>query len=121
MCSAVSAASRGDNAKRDCLSPAELRIAQSHCVPLTSVASMRITLLVSSLVFTLFGTLAAAGPERFDGRLVHEADGTPVAGAMVSIVGASGSVRTDEDGRFDWVPAPAVPFQLIIVLSGGQV
>ena len=32
-----------------------------------------------------------------------------------------GSARTDKDGRFTWAPAPQAPFQMIVVLSGGQV
>jgi hemoglobin/transferrin/lactoferrin receptor protein len=33
----------------------------------------------------------------------------------------TGSARTDEDGRFSWTPVPQVPFQIIVVLSGGAV
>jgi hemoglobin/transferrin/lactoferrin receptor protein len=58
---------------------------------------------------------------RFEGRLVQEGSGAPVADASVSIVGITGSVRTDKDGRFTWAPAPQTPFQAIVVLSGGQV
>ena len=65
--------------------------------------------------------VAAQTTSRFDGRLVQEGTGTPVAGASVSIVGMSGSVRTDADGRFSWAPAPQVPFQIIVVVAGGQV
>jgi outer membrane receptor protein involved in Fe transport len=80
-----------------------------------------LTLVRSVLLVTLFGTVAAAQSGRFEGRLVGETDGMPVAGASVSIVGVSGSTRTDKDGRFTWAPAPPLPFQLIVVLSGGQV
>ena len=66
-------------------------------------------------------TVAAQGTTRFEGRIVQETTKNPVAGASVSIVGASGSVRTDADGRFTWVPALPVPFQVIVVLPGGQV
>src|SRR5687767_6424353 len=62
-----------------------------------------------------------AAAQSFEGRLVHETSGDPVAGASVSIVGASGTARTDADGRFTWTPAPSVPFQLIVILAGGQV
>ncbi len=83
---------------------------------------MRALLLSSALVATLFVPAAAAQTSsRFDGRLVEERTGAPVAGASVSIVGMSGSARTDTDGRFTWAPAPQVPFQVIVVLSGGQV
>ena len=83
---------------------------------------MRVLLLSSALAATLFVPTAAAQTSgRFDGRLVEERTGAPVAGASVSIVGMSGSARTDTDGRFTWTPAPPVPFQLIVVLAGGQV
>ena len=79
-------------------------------------------LLSSALVVALFVPAAAAQTSsRFEGRLVQEGTGAPVAGASVSIVGVSGSARTDNDGRFTWAPAPPVPFQIIVVLSGGQV
>ena len=79
-------------------------------------------LLSSALMVALFVPAAPAQtPSRFEGRLVQEGTGAPVAGASVSIVGMSGSARTDNDGRFTWAPAPQVPFQVIVVLSGGQV
>jgi hemoglobin/transferrin/lactoferrin receptor protein len=79
-------------------------------------------LLTSALVVALFVPAAAAQTSsRFDGVLVQESTGAPVAGALVSIVGMSGSVRTDNDGRFTWSPAPQVPFQVIVILAGGQV
>lgn len=64
---------------------------------------------------------ASQPPTRFQGRVVSDAGGTPVAGATVSIVGVNGSAQTDKEGRFDWAPAPAVPFQVIVVLPGGIV
>jgi outer membrane receptor protein involved in Fe transport len=83
---------------------------------------MRSRLLWSAWLVTLFvQTAVAQTPGRFDGRLVQEGTGTPVAGASVSIVGVSGSARTDSDGRFTWAPAPSPPFQIIVVLSSGQV
>jgi hemoglobin/transferrin/lactoferrin receptor protein len=39
----------------------------------------------------------------------------------VSIAGLPGSARTDAEGRFTWAPAPALPFQIIVILPGGQV
>jgi outer membrane receptor protein involved in Fe transport len=65
-------------------------------------------------------TAAAAAQSRFQGRLVSDT-GAPLAGATVSVAGAAGSTRTDSEGRFTWAPPPRVPFQLIVVLSGGQV
>ncbi len=47
-------------------------------------------------------------------------DGRPAAGAILSISGQTGSVRTDAQGRFEWKPDPPVPFDLLVVLSGGQ-
>jgi outer membrane receptor protein involved in Fe transport len=83
---------------------------------------MRSRLPWSAWLVTLFvQTAVAQTPGRFDGRLVQEGTGTPVAGASVSIVGVSGSARTDSDGRFTWAPAPPTPFQIIVVLSSGQV
>lgn len=64
---------------------------------------------------------AAQNATGFQGRVVVQSTGAPVAGAIVSIVGASGSARTDSDGRFTWEPRPALPAQLIVVLPGGQV
>jgi hemoglobin/transferrin/lactoferrin receptor protein len=58
---------------------------------------------------------------RFDGRLVQEGSGAAVADASISIVGITGTARTDKEGRFTWAPAPKTPFQAIVVLSGGQV
>src|SRR5687768_15926404 len=83
---------------------------------------MRSRLLWSALLVTLFAqTAVAQTPSRFHGRLVQEGTGKPLAGASVSIVGLSGSARTDSDGRFTWAPAPPIPFQIIVVLSAGQV
>lgn len=75
------------------------------------------------VVLTLLLTplAGAQAPGRFEGRLIDEVTRAPVAGASVSVVGVTGSARTDVDGRFVWTPAPRTPFQLIVVLSGGQV
>ena len=80
---------------------------------------MTAKLIWTAILLFLFASVGAA--QSFDGRLVHESTGTPVAGASVSIVGASGTARTDSDGRFTWVPAPALPFQLIVILAAGEV
>ena len=77
--------------------------------------------LATLLVALAVPTAAAQTSSRFEGRLVEERTGAPVAGASVSIVGLSGSTRTDNDGRFTWAPAPPLPFQVIVVLAGGQV
>ena len=39
----------------------------------------------------------------------------------MTIVGLTGSARTDADGRFTWKPDPKPPFVLLIVLPGGRV
>jgi outer membrane receptor protein involved in Fe transport len=83
---------------------------------------MRATPLMCALIAALFAPAAAAQTvNRFEGRLVQEATGEPVAGASVSIVGMTGTALTDKDGRFTWAPVPPVPFQLIVILAGGQV
>ena len=66
-------------------------------------------------------TASAQDAGAFEARLVDRAKQAPIAGAIVSVVGTAGSVRTDGDGRFSWEPVPAIPFQIIIVLPGGQV
>jgi outer membrane receptor protein involved in Fe transport len=83
---------------------------------------MRSRLLWCALLVALFVRIAGAQtPSRFEGRLVQEGTGTPLGGASVSIVGVSGSARTDSDGRFTWAPVPHTPFQMIVVLAAGQV
>jgi Carboxypeptidase regulatory-like domain len=83
---------------------------------------MRSRLLWSASLVTLVVPMAAAQTAgRFEGRLVREGTGTPLADASVTVVGLSGSTRTDSDGRFTLAPAPQVPFQMVVVLSGGQV
>ena len=47
--------------------------------------------------------------------------GAPVARASVTIVGLPGATRSDNDGRFTWVPAPQPPFHVVVVLEGGHV
>lgn len=47
-------------------------------------------------------------------------DGRPAGDATVSILGFPGSVRTDRDGRFKWSPDPEPPFEVLVVLAGGQ-
>ena len=53
------------------------------------------------------------------GRVVGP-DGTPVAGAEVSILGRPGTVVTDADGRFTWTPDPPLPFEVLVVAPGGM-
>jgi len=79
-------------------------------------------LLASALLLCSFAPRAAAQTStRFQGRILNDATGDPVAGAAVSIVGVTGSVRTDADGKFTWAPAPNTPFQIVVVLANGAV
>jgi hemoglobin/transferrin/lactoferrin receptor protein len=63
----------------------------------------------------------ALAQTRLSGRVVTETTGAPVENAVVSIPGITGTAKTDADGRFVWDGVPAPPFQLIVVLPGGQV
>lgn len=54
-----------------------------------------------------------------DGRLLFP-DGTPVAGAQVTILEHPGQSRTDREGRFHWSPDPTVPFEVRVELPGGH-
>ncbi len=66
-------------------------------------------------ILALFGAaFPAAG---FEGRALLP-DGSPAAGALVQILGHPGSATTDADGRFEWLPDPALPFQVLVVLPG---
>ena len=47
-------------------------------------------------------------------------DGRAVSNATVTILGHSGSARTDHNGRFRWNPLPWLPFEVLVVLSNGQ-
>ena len=55
------------------------------------------------------------------GQVVDAQTGKPIADAVITIPGAAGTSKTDRDGRFVWESAPATPFQVIVVLPGGQV
>ena len=72
------------------------------------------------LRFALCGLLLAqtAFAVAFEGRVIDH-DGNPVAGAEVSVLGFAGAARTDEDGRFQWAPAPSPPFEILVVLANG--
>ena len=47
-------------------------------------------------------------------------DGRAVSNATVTILGHSGSARTDQNGRFRWNPLPWPPFEVLVVMSNGQ-
>ena len=84
------------------------------------VASACVLTLVASSVFVA-PVRAAQLAQPFSGRVVDERTGNPIAGAAVTIAGVPGSVKSDADGRFTFEPSPAPPFQVVVVLPGGQV
>ncbi len=69
---------------------------------------------------TILSLLFTASAFAFDSRLI-DAQGRPVAGAEVSVVGQTGSVRTDADGRFSIKPDPRLPATLIVIDSRGHI
>jgi hemoglobin/transferrin/lactoferrin receptor protein len=64
---------------------------------------------------------AAQSQDTLHGQVVDSQTGNPIAGATVTIPGLPGTSRTDKDGRFSWPAPPTPPFQVIVVLPGGQV
>jgi hemoglobin/transferrin/lactoferrin receptor protein len=80
---------------------------------------MRILLI--AFVLTLSPAQAGAQARTFTGRVVDATTTKPLADATVSIPGVPGTSRTDKNGEFLREGAPAVPFQVIVVLPGGQV
>jgi vitamin B12 transporter len=71
---------------------------------------------LSVLVCLLLSTAAPAFA--WDARLVT-ADGSPVAGATVSILGRTGEAITNADGQFTWRPDPSPPFEMLVILNDG--
>ena len=65
------------------------------------------------------GALLCAPPSlmAFKGRVVHQ--GRPLANALVSVLGRTGEAITDDDGRFEWRPDPAPPFEILVIEAGG--
>ena len=55
----------------------------------------------------------------FEGRVIPP-DGSAIRDATVSILGYPGSSRTDQNGRFIWSPDPPLPFEVLIVMPGGN-
>ena len=80
-----------------------------------------VALLIQLILFLQFASPVAAQPAVLSARVVDANTGSAVAGATVTIAGASGSVRTDATGAFRWERPPTPPFQVIVVLPGGQV
>jgi outer membrane receptor protein involved in Fe transport len=83
-------------------------------------------LALTAILITLTCTVAPAraidSPQApLHGRVTDAASGKPVMNAVVTLAGFPGTVKTDADGAFTWPAAPAPPFQVVIVLPGGQV
>jgi outer membrane receptor protein involved in Fe transport len=64
--------------------------------------------------------LAAQGASALEGRVVLKNSGQPVADAQVSVLGRTGHVPTDAEGRFVLVPTPRAPFEILVTLPGGR-
>jgi len=62
----------------------------------------------------------AASARAFEGRVVLQDTGQPVADAEVSVLGRPGVARTDAEGRFVWTPDPPPPFEVLVILPGGR-
>lgn len=70
--------------------------------------------------FAVLAVLVGGAPAAaFTGRVFLE-DGEPAAGAIVQILGHPGSAVTDGQGRFEWLPDPAPPFHVLVVLPGDR-
>lgn len=69
------------------------------------------------------GLAALGGGEvyAFEGRVLRALDGSPVAGAEVSVLGRTGEAYTDADGRFVFAPDPPLPFEILVILPGGRI
>ncbi len=63
---------------------------------------------------------AAAAPPQLEARVIDKATGQPIAGAEVTILGYPGERFTNAEGRFTWQPAPPPPFEVLVILPGGQ-
>lgn len=75
------------------------------------------------LLFAIQVVLAvglAAPPSVLEGRVVLKEGGQPVADAQVSLLGRTGYVPTDGEGRFVLTPAPRPPFEVLVMLPGGR-
>lgn len=82
---------------------------------------MRARAALLTVLLCLCSVVSAEAASAFKGLLIHKDDRTPIAGAEVMIVGLTGSVKTDADGRFTWNPNPAPPFEVLVILPGGRV
>ena len=71
-----------------------------------------------SLAFVVIA-LPPAATHAFTGKVVLPG-GAPASSAEVSVLGSTGAVRTDKDGRFEWRPDPSPPFEILVILPGGR-
>jgi outer membrane receptor protein involved in Fe transport len=71
-----------------------------------------------SLLFVAVSVALAPSAAAFQGRVV-DAQGRPIAGAEITILGRAGESRTDAEGRFTWVPDPPPPFEVLVIAPGG--
>jgi outer membrane receptor protein involved in Fe transport len=81
----------------------------------------RCVVFVCKLTLLLPLSVSAEAIEAFEGRVVDGRTGNAVAGAEVTILGQSGSVRTDADGRFRWPGDVRAPFVLLVTTANGRV
>jgi len=54
----------------------------------------------------------------FEGRVIDDRTGKPIAGAEVTVLGRPGVAYTNAEGRFTWKPDPAPPFEILVILPG---
>jgi outer membrane receptor protein involved in Fe transport len=74
-----------------------------------------------ALAAAVLQCLALAGAAHgLEGRVVLKEGAVPVADAEVSVLGRSGHVLSDAEGRFQLTPSPRPPFEVLVVLPGGR-
>ena len=67
---------------------------------------MRSKILINMAALLLFVSTAMAQTQKFTGKVVSEADGEPLVGATVKVVGSSAAAITDLDGNFSITANP---------------
>jgi iron complex outermembrane receptor protein len=70
------------------------------------------------LVIAIMALCAGASASALECRVV-QADGTPLAGARISIIGRGDSLVADKEGRFSLDPTPKTPFVLFVARPDG--
>lgn len=79
---------------------------------------------MSVAAFALIALIVCApqgAPATLAGLVVDAGTGVPVAGARVSVAGASGAVTAGRDGRFVWTAPPLLPAVLLVTFADGRV